>query len=856
MPASRLFLIDAHALCYRSFFAIKSLTTSYGQPTNAVYGFINTLRKILRDHKPEYMAVCFDVGKKTRRQEKYAEYKIHRPSMPDDLVSQIPLIKEVVGAYHLPIFELEGFEADDVIATIATRFPKKDLEIVIVSGDKDMLQLVNDQVKVFSIKKDSILDYKEAAELFGIAPERITDFLSLAGDSTDNIPGVKGIGEVTARELIKEFGTLENILKKADHIKSQKVKEKLMEQKDQAIFSKELATLDSNVPIKFDLNMLKVSEPDNNRLLEIFKKLEFRRLSEEISGASAQAVTASLEKVSKKEEIRELCAKIQEKGSFAFFLDFKDEAEDMLFGGMAVSIGTDQVYYIPTANIPDLRPVLEGADIVKVTHNAKEGMKEFYRKDIALKGKIFDVMLAGYLLSPSQAGFDIESLSWTYLKASIAPTSGIEAKAKCVFDLYRILEKELKEKSLLKLFEEVEIPLSYVLCKMEGEGVNIDEALLSKLSKECQKKIEDLVSELYKLAGMEFNLNSPKQLSHVLFEKLKLPVIKKTKTGLSTDEGVLMRLAESHPIPALILDYRQLSKLKSTYIDALPKLINPKTKRLHASFNQTGTETGRLSSNNPNLQNIPIRTELGREIRKAFVARSKEYLIISADYSQIELRILAHLSGDKNLIKAFKNGQDIHTFTAALIFDVKEDQVTAEMRNSAKRVNFGIIYGISAFGLSKDLDISQEEAKEFIDKYFDRYPSVKEFMDNEIKKAGKNGFVLTLLNRRRYLPDIKSSNMSIRQMAERQAINTPVQGSAADLIKLAMINIQEELEKNSFKSKMIITVHDELVFDVFDKEKDDMVKLIRDRMENPLSLSVPIKATIKAGKNWRDLTEI
>ena len=858
MPHSRLFLIDAHALCYRSYYAIKNLSTSYGQATNAVYGFTSTLKKILRDYEPEYMAVCFDVGKKTRRQERYAEYKIHRPPMPEDLISQLPLIKEVVSAFNLPIFELEGFEADDVIATLATKVPKKDLEVVIVSGDKDMMQLLDDHVKIFSVHKDTVFGAKEARENFGIDPNRMTDYLGLAGDQTDNIPGVVGIGEVTARELINKFGTVENIISNADKIPSEKVKEKILEQKDRAVFSKELATLDKDVPIKFNMETLKVTQPDQGKLLELFRRLEFRKLADELSAAVPvpAAERVAVKTVKTAEEFRALSSKITKEGFFAFLLDYPGEGENLFFGGLAVSMGQKEICYIPADKIGGLKGIFEDAGILKITHNIKDSRKVLSREGISLKGKIFDCMLAGYLASPSQGSYEIDALSWNFLKKSVSAEADVAQKTKCLFELYPLLEGELKEKSLLKLFEEIEIPLSCVLSRMEEEGVKIDEGLLGKLSKECEAKIETLHKQLYKLAGTEFNLNSPKQLSQILFEKLKLPTVKKTKTGFSTDEGVLVKLAEKHELPALILEYRQLAKLKSTYIDSLPKLVDPKTGRVHTSFNQTGTETGRLSSNNPNLQNIPIRTELGRQIRKAFTARGKGFVIISADYSQIELRILAHLSDDKNLIKAFKSGQDIHTFTAAQIFDVGEGDVTPEMRNSAKRVNFGIIYGMSAFGLSKDLGISQGEAQEFIDKYFSRYPDVKKFMDGEIKKAQKNGFVLTLMNRRRYLPEINSGNMSIRQLAERQAINTPVQGSAADLMKLAMINIQEELEKKSLASKMIITVHDELVFDVPEKEKEAMTGLIRSFMENPVSLSVPIRVTIKTGENWLDMKEL
>ncbi len=856
MPKPKLFLLDAHALSYRSFYAIKGLTTSYGQATGAVYGFISTLKKILRDFKPEYMAVCFDVGKKTRRQERFAEYKVHRPPMPDDLISQIPLIKEAVGVFNLPTFELEGFEADDVIATITAKVPKEKFDIVIVSGDKDMVQLLENHVKMYNVQKEILIDYEEAKKLFGIEPSRITDYLGLAGDSTDNIPGVHGIGEVTARDLVNEFGTIENIYKNIEHVKSEKLREKLASQKEQAAFSKELATLDANVPLDFDLDKLKVIQPDSKKLFEFFKRLEFRKLADELAQDFKQGAAAAVRPLKNNKDIEELIKTIQDNGSFVFDFEVVDETQMFTEQGLMVAVDENQIYSIPSEKVSQLKTIFENTKIIKITHDAKEQMKAITRNNLAIRGRIFDVMLAAYLASPSQGAYDVLSLAWNYLKSSVTEGEGQAKRVECIIKLFPILEKELKEKSLLKLFEEIEIPLAYVLFRMETFGVTIDEALLKELSNETQKKSDALVKQIYDLAGMEFNLNSPKQLSHVLFEKLSLPVVKKTKTGFSTDEGVLVRLSTQHALPALILEYRQITKLKSTYIDALPKLISTKTNRLHACFNQTGTETGRLSSNNPNLQNIPIRTELGRQIRKAFIPSAKDRVIISADYSQIELRILAHLSGDKNLSQAFKEDQDIHRSTAAQIFDVKEKDVTGAMRDSAKRVNFGIIYGISPFGLAKDLEISQADAQQFIERYFVKYPLVKEFMDGQIKLCEKDGFITTLLSRRRYLPEIKSSNMAVRQFAQRQAINTPVQGSAADLIKLAMINIQKKLEEKSFQSKMIITVHDELVFDVAGKETDDMIQLIRREMEHSIELSVPVKVSVSVGKNWLETIDV
>ncbi len=848
------FLIDAHALCYRAFFAIKELRNSQGQATNAIYGFLNILRKLLRDYHPDHMAICFDAGKKTKRQEKFKEYKIHRPTMPDELVSQIPIIKEVVAAYNIPVFELEGFEADDLIATLTKKLSAGKFRVVIVSDDKDMLQLVNDGVEVFSSRQDKILTPEEIKQILGVNPEHVVDYISLAGDKTDNIPGIIGIGEITAQNLINQFGDLQNILKNINNVKTPKLRELLTQQKENAIFSRELALLDAQVPITITPDGLKLRDPDTKKLLALFKKLEFRKFAEEIaqdfkSDAAAISVT-----ILNDPNLASFRQKASRHKLLAYIMEAADPLNHSSCSGLFMALDEDDgVYYCTVDQLSDLKEVFGNPNLVKITYDVKQCFKVFEAHGCVVKGKIFDCMLAAYLLSPAQGDYDITTLAWTYLEEMIASEDKYARETQVLLKLYVILLNTLHEKSLLKLFEEIEMPLAFVLYRMEIAGVGLDCEFLNRLSVEMQKKMDGLIDQIYKEAGEEFNLNSPKQLCHILFEKLKITPVKKTKTGFSTDEGVLLKLAEKHKIAALIIEYRQVAKLKSTYIDALPKLISPKTGRVHAYFKQTGTETGRLSSVNPNLQNIPIRTEAGRQIRRAFIPAQENHIIVSADYSQIELRILAHLSGDENLKKAFLKDEDIHAYTAALIFDVKEKDVTRDMRDVAKRVNFGISYGMSAFGLSKDLGIPQEEAIEFIEKYFLRYPKVKEFMDNEIEKARQNGFVLTILNRRRYLPEIKSKDMAIRQFAERQAINTPVQGSAADLMKLAMINIQKEIEKEKLASRMIITVHDELVFDVPLEEEKKMISLIRHQMEQSLSLAVPIKVSVKTGKNWLDM---
>lgn len=854
MAKAKLFLIDGHALCYRCFYAIKSLTTSKGQPTNAVYGFVRIIRNILREYEPDYMAVCFDSLEKTRRQEKFAAYKIQRPPMPDDLRSQLPIIKEITQAFNIPIFEVGGAEADDIIATISRKFAREDLDVVIVSDDKDMFQLADKNIKFFNSKSDSILDEQALKEKLGFDPRHISDFIGLVGDKSDNIPGVKGIGEVYGRQWINEFGSLEKILEHFGSLKNPKVKEKLLvEQKEAARFSKELAVLDAAVPVEYTIEALEVRGPDNDRLYAMFQNLEFRKLAEELAaGKKKEAV--DIRAVKSPKDIEALISKIQITGRFAFTMDNKEEG---LFSDPVVYIALDgdEVYEVGGAVLAAFKPIFENRKIIKIVYNIKEMLKILSRKNMTIEGRAFDVMLAGYLLGAASSAYELANLAWAYLGSAISGDQKSADEAKTIARLYPLLVKELNDKSLASLFEDIEMPLARVLFKMEANGVALDLPLLKKLSGDCAKKIDELTATLYMMADEEFNLNSPKQLGCILFDKLKLPGMKKTKTGFSTNESVLTALAEEHVFPSLILEYRQLSKLKSTYIDALPKLVNLETGRLHAQFNQTGTETGRLSSSQPNLQNIPVRTELGRQIRKAIIPSQKDWLIVAADYSQIELRILAHLSGDADLLKAFNEDEDIHTYTASLIFDKAETDVTAQMRNYAKRVNFGIIYGMSAFGLAKDLKVAQADAQEFIDKYFLRYPAVRKFMDDEIKKCEQRGYVLTLLHRRRYIPEINSENMAMRQFAQRQAINTPVQGSAADLMKLAMINIQQEMESRHLISKMISTVHDELVFEVPKNEQGAMTDLIRRRMEDAVRLTVPIKVSVKIGKNWLEMEE-
>ncbi|MDP2939317.1 MAG: DNA polymerase I [Candidatus Omnitrophota bacterium] len=855
MPKNKLFLIDANSFCYRAYFAIKNLSTSYGQPTNAVYGFISMLKKILKNFEPQFLGICFDVKGQTFRQKKYTDYKINRPPMPDDLTSQMPLIKQAVLAYNLPIFEMEGFEADDIMATITQKLSGKETEVLIVSADKDILQLVNENVKAYNPLKEDIYDKDKVEKLFGVVPDKITDLLALAGDKADNIPGVVGIGEVTAKQLLKEFASLEDIFSNLEKIKSEKLRGLLKAQKEKAFLSKELAVLNKDVPFKIEFEKFRIGTPNTAQLFKLFKELEFNSLIRELPLVKTKGTKIKIETIDNPKEIKEFLNNISGQEEFAFVFENSCEVKEKNVT-LFICLKAAEVVKIICKDLSILNALFQDNKILKIGYDIKKTFVSLLKETKVITRPLFDVMVAAYLINPSQTNYSLENLAWDYLEERfVFETLETERIVELIFRLKPILEVELKQRSLWELFLNVEMPLTLVLARMEFEGVTIDKAVLKKLSSDLGKRIDELILIIYKQAGVEFNINSPKQLSEILFIKLKLPILKKTKTGFSTDEEVLSKLALNHKVACDLLEYRQLVKLKSTYIDALPNLVDEKTQRLHTSFNQTGTETGRLSSSNPNLQNIPIKTETGRQIRKAFIPSKKDNFLVSADYSQIELRILAHLSQDENLIMAFREGKDIHRITAALIFNQQQEETTTQMRDTAKRINFGIIYGMSAYGLSKDLKISQESAQEFIDAYFMRYPRVKEFMESQIDKAKKEGFVTTLLGRRRYILQINSTNMNLRRFAERQAINTPVQGSASDLIKLAMINIQDELLNKRLGSRLTIQVHDELVFDSPSNELETIKRLIKDIMENVLRLSVPIVVSIKYGKNWLEQKE-
>jgi len=845
MPKERLFLIDATAFCYRAFYAIRGLSTSFGQPTNAIYGFLNMFLKILKEKKPEYLAVCFDISRDTFRQKKFAEYKSQRPSMPDELSSQIPLIKQIISAYGIPIFEKEGYEADDIIASLAEKAKKRGMSSVVISNDKDLLQLVDKDITVLSPHKDEdiIYDADKVLERYGIEPQRITDIVALTGDAVDNIPGVKGITEKRAVELIKEFGSIESLLKHVDEITQDKIKQTIKDNREQIKLNLELAVLNKDMELDFSPDKLKIGQPDYNELFKLFKHLEFKALLKSLPVVEEKKQDLEVS-ILKDRELKDLV--IQQDNLFLYCRDCNDLVfclKDKFFrlNSIATNLGA----------------LLANPKIRKISHNLKKIKICLNKEKIFFDGLFFDTMIAAYLINPSKTDYSLPELAWDYLERSIRSDSldSVEDLS-IILQLVPKLEKELHDKKLFKLFSEIEMPLVEVLAEMEITGIKLDLELLKKLSVDLEKRLAGLIADIYRISESEFNINSPKQLRQVLFEKLKLPVVKKTKTGPSTDEEVLNKLADSHQLPAKLLEYRQLTKLKSTYIDALPLLVDAKTGRIHSSFNQTGTETGRLSSSNPNLQNIPIKTDLGKRIREAIIAFSERSYLVSCDYSQIELRILAHLSHDEILLSAFKQNDDIHRKTASLICGLDEKDVTDSMRETAKKVNFGIVYGLSAYGLSRDLKIGQEEAQGFIDAYFARYPKVKEYIDEQIARAEEEGFVTTILGRRRYLPEIRNKNQSIRSLAQRQAVNTPIQGSASDIIKLAMVGIHREIKEKGFKSRMILQIHDELLFDVPEDELKEFIGLVKDKMEHVLELDVPIKVDIKIGKNWSQMEEI
>ncbi|MDI6703398.1 MAG: DNA polymerase I [bacterium] len=873
---SRLFLIDGHSLAYRAFYAIPHLRNSKGQLTNAVYGFTTMLLKLLREESPDYLGVVFDSKGPTFRHREYSQYKATRERMPDEMRIQLSLIREVIDAFRIPCITCEGYEADDVIGTIVKRYRDQVDEIIIVSGDKDVLQLVDRKIKVMATKKGItdvvIYDEERVRDKFGVLPHQVVDVLALMGDQSDNVPGIPGIGEKTAKELIRNFGGLDEIFRRLDEVE-EGLRKKILNGKEEACLSRRLVVIDTQVPLHLNLSECKVSDFDTTKLWDVLVKLEFKGLLKDL-GLKGKGYEVDYRVIKEPASLSRLIDSL----SSPFCIDLEITSQNPIQAqlvGIAISNKPYTGFYIPVDKtscldsnfvLQRLKPVLEDERIKKYGQNIKYGILVLGRYGIRLKGIDFDTMIASYVLNPETNKHALEDIALKYLgerKDSYkelfgqVPIKDVPIKkifhyacslTDTTFRLVDVLKQKIMASGVDSLFREIEMPLIEVLADMEMTGIKVDTDYLKKMSRDLGKRITELIHEIYQLAEEEFNPNSHKQLSHIFFEKLHLPIIKRTKTGYSTDEEVLRRLSEIHPLPRLLLEYRELTKLKSTYVDALFNIVNPETKRVHTSFNQSVTSTGRLSSSDPNLQNIPIRIPLGKEIRKAFIPENCDYTLLSCDYSQIELRILAHISRDQSLTQAFRQEKDIHTQTAKEVFGV--DVVTPDLRRKAKVVNFGIVYGMSCFGLSKELGITPKEAEEIINKYFERFAGVKQYIEWVINFARENGYVKTLWGRIRYLPDINSKNRNVRELAERTAINTPIQGSAADLMKIAMINVRRALKDK--KTKMLLQVHDELLFEAPKSELHEVVPIIKRCMED-IRLEVPIKVNVASGKNWGEI---
>ncbi|GAB4200524.1 MAG: DNA polymerase I [Bacteroidia bacterium] len=925
----KIFLIDAMALVYRSYFAFirNPLINSKGINTSASFGFTNSLLHVLKNEQPSHIAIAFDTHAPTERHIQFKEYKAQRPETPEDIIKNLPYIRQIIEGLNIHSIALDGYEADDIIGTMAVQLIQQGFTVYIMSADKDYGQLLNDHIFLYKPGKSGsdseIIDAKTVCEKWQIQyPKQVIDILGLMGDTSDNIPGVPGIGEKTAAQLIQQFGSIENIYLNIDHVKG-KLKDKLVEYKEQAFLSKHLATININVPVHYTTDELKVRHINKEKLLAVFKELEFKKLAVQViewgkeksssnpnlfdttqTSSEPEKNVSDIEtelsdlktikdvrhnyyiiQSDKDERFKELLKALEQADSFAF--DTETTQLNPLMAdivGMSFAIHPHTAYYIHLFNNPNandilnhLKPVFHNKNKILIGQNIKYDYHILKNQHIEIHCQLWDTMVAHFLIHPDDNKHNLNYLSETYLKyspvkidtligdkksgqISMSLLSGAEIKdyaaedADIALQLKQVFEKKLKETETEQVFEKIEMPLIPVLAEMERTGVKLDTAFLKQLSHQIEHQIKTTEKEIYHLAGTSFNISSPKQVGEILFDHLKIAEApKKTKTGqYATSEDILLKLQHQHPIVQAILNYRELTKLKTTYVDALPKLINPKTQRLHTTFNQTVAATGRLSSDNPNLQNIPIRSELGQQVRKAFVSSDENSILLSADYSQIELRIVASLSGDESMINAFMHNKDIHTATAARIYNVQESEVTKEMRHKAKSVNFGIIYGQGAFGLAESIGISRTEAKGLIQNYFEKYPKIKELMDELIQSARKNGYTTTLFGRKRWLPDIHSANANVRANAERIAINTPIQGTAADMIKIAMINIYQKLKKHRLSTKMLLQIHDELLFEVPHDELEEVKNIVETEMQNALKLNVPVVVNIGTGKNWLD----
>lgn len=876
---NKLLLIDGNSIINRAFYGImgsKMLMTEDGTYTNAVYGFLSILFKELEDIKPEYLVVAFDLKAPTHRHKMYDKYKANRHGMPEELAMQMPILKETLKAMNVCIIEKEGYEADDILGTLAKWGQKEELEVTVLTGDRDSFQLIDKNIKVriprTKMGKTETEDYtvEKIEEEYGLEPLDLIEVKGLMGDTSDNIPGVPGVGEKTALNLIKQYKSIDEVYNHIDEQKG-KLKEKLSENKDLAYLSRTLGTIDINAPIEKDLNVFQVEEWNKPEVLEIFKKLKFNRfidrfaLQDNVNGEpldNSQINTEiEHEKIVDKTKLAELKQEIQENKAMYYYLT---EEKFIIY-----SPKTNKCFSVE--NVQDFKDIFEDKNILKCSYKQKEEFIILWDNGIEAKNLMFDIAIAGYILNSNINKYTIEYLANEYINFDIAEylsnTEKTEAEQITLFDnaeepkedktyiyaytiykLYNVLTQKMKEAGSIDLFNKIEMPLTEVLASMQYEGIYIDKQELLDFGKELQEKIDILTQEIYELTGEEFNINSTKQLGEILFEKLKLTAKKKTKTGYSTDVDVLEKIKYEHPVIEKILEYRQLQKLNSTYVEGLIPYID-ETGRIHSKFHQTVTTTGRISSTDPNLQNIPTRMELGRKLRKVFKPE-QGYIFVDADYSQIELRVLAHISEDKNMIEAFCNNEDIHAQAASKVFNIPLEEVTKEERTKAKAVNFGIVYGISEFGLGEQLGVPRKKAKEYIEQYLDKYNGIKEFMTNIVEETKEKGYVETLYHRRRYVPELKSNNYMVRQFGGRVAMNTPIQGTAADIMKIAMINVYNKLKENNLKSKLIVQVHDEILVETLESEKEQIKQIVKEEMENVIKLKVPLLAEVEEGYNW------
>ena len=904
----KLVLIDGNSIMNRAFYGImgsKALTTKDGKYTNAIYGFLAILFKLLEDENPEYIAVSFDLKAPTARHKLYDGYKANRKGMPNELAEQMPIIKEVLRAMNIDIVEKEGYEGDDIIGTLSKYGEKKGLEVIILSGDRDTFQLATDNVKIHIPRtkagktETEIYDRNKVKEVYGIEPKQLIEVKGLQGDTSDNIPGVPGIGEKTALSLIQKYETIDNLYKKLEAGEADlkgKQKEKIEENKELAYLSRTLGEINTNVPIEDTLEELKTEEWDKQKVLEIFKELNFKRyidrfnLLEEVGDKSLESGEVKLKNLYKIESksIEGIKKILKEQKEMIFYISTdKDENQEKIIKEKITGIGVfnskaNEAYYINFKNIEELqefKDIFENKEISKTGIDLARIYILLKQEGINLKGIKFDIAIAAYILNPTNNKLKIENLAEQYLEIDVNAILGENSNEKqeqinlfdqlsnqeqednkkyekrytfyshLIYNLQKVTTKQLEEINAISLFNNIDMPTVEVLADMQWNGMYADEEELNKFGDKLKEQLEIKTKIIYEMAGEEFNINSTKQLGEILFEKMKLPVVKKTKSGYSTDVDVLEKLKSEDPIISEILEYRQLMKLNSTYVEGLKPYINPKTRRIHSFFHQTITATGRISSTEPNLQNIPTRFELGKQVRKIFKPE-KGKVYIDADYSQIELRVLAHMSEDMHMVQAFKEDQDIHKQAASKVFKTPIEEVTKEQRSSAKAVNFGIVYGISDFGLGEQLGISRKQAKKYIDEYLTEYEGIKKFMDNVIEKAKEQGYVETLFNRRRYIPELKSNNYMIRQFGNRAAMNTPIQGTAADIMKIAMINVNKELLEKKLKAKIVLQVHDEMMIESPIEEAEEVKKIIKTQMENAITLKVPLIADVSEAENW------